>query len=179
MRRILLDQNAPLGLRQILTGYDVKTAYDLGWHAIANGQLLSAAEAAGFAVMLTSDQNIAHQQNLSGRRIALVVLLTNHWLTVKSRAAAVLKACDEAGEGTFTVVAFPDRRAGDGRLHHRRSGPAASRLPRAPEWTFVGLPACCKREPEEVSRPAKPAEGRHVSRNGPLLGTTPTAALLA
>lgn len=107
MRRILLDQNAPLGLRQILTGYDVKTAFDMGWEAIANGRLLSAAESAGFAIMVTSDQNIAHQQNLSGRQIALVVLTTNHWLTVKSRAAAVLKACDESGEGTYTVVPFP------------------------------------------------------------------------
>ncbi len=107
MRRILLDQNAPLGLRQILTAYDVKTAYDMGWDMIANGRLLSAAEAAGFAVMVTSDQNIAHQQNLNGRRIALVVLTTNHWLTVKGNASAVLEACDKAGEGTYTVVQFP------------------------------------------------------------------------
>lgn len=107
MRRILLDQNAPLGLRQILTGYDVKTAYDMGWDAISNGRLLSAAEAAGFAIMVTSDQNIAHQQNLSGRRIALVVLTTNHWLTVKSSAGSVLEACDKAGEGAYTVVSFP------------------------------------------------------------------------
>ncbi len=107
MRRILLDQNAPFGLRHILTGYDVQTAYDMGWDAISNGRLLSAAEVAGFAVMVTSDQNIAHQQNLSGRRIALVVLTTNHWLTVKSRAAAVLEACDKAGEGSYTVVQFP------------------------------------------------------------------------
>lgn len=107
MRRILLDQNAPLGLRQILTGYDVKTAYEMGWDAIANGRLLSAAESAGFAIMITSDQNIGRQQNLSGRRIALVVLTTNHWLTVKSRAAAVRKACHESGEGTYTVVPFP------------------------------------------------------------------------
>lgn len=107
MRRILLDQNAPLGLRQILTGYDVKTAYEMGWAAIANGQLLSAAESAGFAIMVTSDQNIGHQLNLSGRRIALVVLATNHWLTVRSRAAAVRKACNESGEGAYTVVPFP------------------------------------------------------------------------
>ena len=107
MRRILLDQNAPFGLRHILTGYDVKTAYDMGWDAIANGRLLSAAEAASFAIMVTSDQNIAHQQNLSGRRLALVVLTTNHWLTVKSRAASVLEACDKAGEGTYSVVQFP------------------------------------------------------------------------
>lgn len=107
MRRILLDQNAPYGLRQILTGYDVKTAYDMGWDAISNGRLLSAAEVAGFAIIVTSDQNVAHQQNLSGRRIALVVLTTNHWLTVKSRAGAVLEACNKAEEGTYTVVQFP------------------------------------------------------------------------
>jgi hypothetical protein len=79
MRRILLDQNAPLGLRQILTGHDVRTAYEMGWDALSNAVLLAAAEQAAFDIMVTSDQNIEHQQNLTGRRIALVVLTTNHW----------------------------------------------------------------------------------------------------
>ena len=97
---------------KILDGYDVRTAYEMGWDAIANGRLLSAAEAAGFAIMITSDQNIVHQQKLDARRIGLVVLTTNHWLTVKSRAMAVREACDGAGEGSYAVVEFPLRRAG-------------------------------------------------------------------
>ena len=107
MRRILLDQNAPFGLRQVLTGHDVRTAYEMGWDALANGILLAAAEQAGFDIMVTSDQNIGHQQNLTGRRIALVVLTTNHWLTVRSAADAVLAACLAAGPGTYSVVNLP------------------------------------------------------------------------
>ena len=107
MIRVLLDQNAPFGLRQILTGYEVRTAYEMGWAALENGVLLAAAERAGFDIMVTSDQNIGHQQNLTGCRIALVVLTTNHWLTVRSAADAVLAACTAANPGTYSVVTLP------------------------------------------------------------------------
>lgn len=107
MRRILLDQNAPLGLRKILIGHHVRTAYEMGWDALANGVLLAAAERAGFDIMVTSDQNIEHQQNLTRHRIALVVLTTNHWLTIRSAADAVLAACLTAGPGTYSVVDLP------------------------------------------------------------------------
>lgn len=107
MRRILLDQNAPLGLRQILTGYEVRTACEMGWDTLSNGILLAAAEQGGFDIMVTSDQNIEHQQNLTGRRIALVILTTNHWLTVRSAAAAVLAACLAAEPDTYSVVNLP------------------------------------------------------------------------
>ncbi len=49
------------------------------WAMLENGDLLSAAEDAGFDVMLTADKNISYQQNLAGRRLALVVLSTNDW----------------------------------------------------------------------------------------------------
>jgi hypothetical protein len=105
MRRlILLDQNAPRGLRQILFDLDVKSAYEMGWDALSNGKLLAAAEAAGFEIMLTGDQNIRTEQNLAGRKIALVVVSTNHWDTVKADSAAIVSACAGAGEGTYTLV---------------------------------------------------------------------------
>ena len=50
----------------------------MGWHQIGNGELLTIAEAAGFEIVITADQNIRYQQNLSGRRLSLVVLSTNH-----------------------------------------------------------------------------------------------------
>jgi hypothetical protein len=53
--RILLDQNAPLGL---LAGYDVVTATHLGWSTIQNGDLIRAAEEAGCTVLITCDRNI-------------------------------------------------------------------------------------------------------------------------
>jgi predicted nuclease of predicted toxin-antitoxin system len=75
--RILLDENIPRGLRRILQGHDVRTASEMGWASIANGQLLDEAEKAGFEALVTSDQNFVFQQNLAGRNIAIVVLSTN------------------------------------------------------------------------------------------------------
>jgi hypothetical protein len=72
--RILLDQNAPLGLRRLLSGHNVATAARLGWSTIQNGDLIRAGEEAGFAVLVTCDRNIRHQQNLAGRQLALTGL---------------------------------------------------------------------------------------------------------
>ena len=63
--RILLDENIPRGLRRILPGHDVRTASEMGWASIANGQLLDEAEKAGFEALVTSDQNFVFQQNLA------------------------------------------------------------------------------------------------------------------
>ncbi len=95
---------ALVGLKAVLTGYDVATAPDMGWEGIANGRLLDAAEAAGFAILVTADPNIRSQQNMRGRKIAMVVLTTNHWLTINAHAARIIAACDGAGEGSYTVV---------------------------------------------------------------------------
>lgn len=80
--RILLDQSTPKGLRQILTGYEVSTADEMGWAAYANGALLNAAEKGGFDILVTSDQNLRFQQEMGGRRVAVVALTTNHWNTI-------------------------------------------------------------------------------------------------
>jgi hypothetical protein len=53
----------------------VTTAKERGWDTLGNGDLLAAAEQAGFDVVLTADKNMRHQQNLEGRRIALPVLM--------------------------------------------------------------------------------------------------------
>jgi hypothetical protein len=107
LSRILLNQSAPKGLRQLLTGHDVKTAYEMGWDKIANGKLLAAAEAAGFAIIVSADQSIWRQQNMAGRKIALIVTTTNHWDTIKANPAGVIAACAEAGPGRTIVVPFP------------------------------------------------------------------------
>jgi hypothetical protein len=56
--------------------------------------------------MVTADQNIRAQQNLAGRKIALVVLATNHWLTIRADTTALVAAC----AGSYTVVNFSNRR---------------------------------------------------------------------
>jgi hypothetical protein len=64
--RILLDENIPRGLRRILHGHDVRTASEMGWASIANGQLLDEAEKAGFEALVTSDQNLSFSRTSPG-----------------------------------------------------------------------------------------------------------------
>ena len=109
--RILLDENAPTGLRRILTGHDVRTAPEMGWARYANGQLLDEAEKAGFEALVTADQSFATQQNITGRTIAVVVFSTNRWATIRAQPQRVQRAVANAAPGTFTFATFgPTRR---------------------------------------------------------------------
>jgi predicted nuclease of predicted toxin-antitoxin system len=103
MTRILFDQNVPVGLRRHLP-YEVSTAYENGWHELRNGELLGAAERAGFEIFLTCDQSIRHQQKLAGRTIGVVVLLTNHRNAILRNLAPVLRALANASSGSYHEV---------------------------------------------------------------------------
>jgi len=72
--RVLFDQGTPVAIADFLQGHSIRTAYDEGWDELENGDLLSAAEDAGFDVLLTTDNSIAYQQNLKARKIAIVLL---------------------------------------------------------------------------------------------------------
>jgi hypothetical protein len=104
--RILLDQNTPLGLRRILTDYEVIPARSMGWAATENGALISAAEQAGFAIMITCDRNIKYQQNLTGRQIAIIELTTALWPVIRTRANQILAAVQAATPGSYQEVPF-------------------------------------------------------------------------
>lgn len=105
--RILLDQNAPLGLRRLLGGHDVITAAQQGWSTIQNGDLIRAAEQAGFAVLITCDRNIRYQQNMAGRQLALIELSTNRWATIRDNVADVLAVIETASPGSYATIRFP------------------------------------------------------------------------
>lgn len=107
MSRILLDQNVPFGIPRLLPGHEVSTAYRMGWAALSNGDLLRAAEAAGFEVMITCDQNIGYQQNLAARKIALVALEANNWDVIRKNAVAVLDAVSRSRPGRDEEIGFP------------------------------------------------------------------------
>jgi predicted nuclease of predicted toxin-antitoxin system len=102
--RVLLDHNVPHKLRDSLTDHEVATADEMGWSELENGELLQAAEDAGFAVMVTCDKNMAYQQNLQGRKLALIVLSTNNWNLLKHHSEAVVNAVAVATVGSFEVV---------------------------------------------------------------------------
>ena len=104
---ILLDNNAPRGLARAFAGHSVAEARDRGWSALKNGELLDAAEAAGFDVMVTSDKNIKHQQNLQRRKIALVVLTQGRWRLVRRQSASIAAAVNAAAPGSYTEVDIP------------------------------------------------------------------------
>ncbi len=109
--RVLFDHNVPKRFRQFLTHHEVKTAREMGWAELENGELLAAAETAGFDVMLTGDKNLAYQQNLKDRKLALVVLSTNDWNVLKQTPMPIVEALDGAKPGSFQTVAVESRSA--------------------------------------------------------------------
>jgi hypothetical protein len=74
--RILLDESLPRPLSRLLVEHDVSTVAQQGWASLSNGALLRQA-AETFDVMLTADQNIEFQQNLSTLTLAVVVLVAD------------------------------------------------------------------------------------------------------
>src|SRR5258705_1420632 len=77
MKRVLLDHCVPRTFRNLLLNCDVATAVQMTWAQLKNGELLDAAEAAGFDALITADTNLRYQQNLSTRHIAIIELPTN------------------------------------------------------------------------------------------------------
>ena len=72
--RLLLDECVPKRLKRELHGHEAKTVQDIGWAGIKNGELLQLADAQ-FDALLTVDQGIEYQQNLSGLRISVVIMI--------------------------------------------------------------------------------------------------------
>jgi hypothetical protein len=107
MRRVLLDEGVPVGIRKNIKGFVVETVSERGWSGLTNGLLIEAAEQAEFSIMVTADQNIRYQQNMQGRLLALIVVETNHWATLRAHPTLIQAALDHAQPGTFVSVAFP------------------------------------------------------------------------
>lgn len=91
--RILFDQGTPAPLRQSLTAHTVSTAYEMGWSALSNGDLIDAAEAQ-FDVFVTTDQNLKYQQNLTGRRLAILDLPYASWPKLQVNVPTIVAAIE-------------------------------------------------------------------------------------
>jgi len=76
-------------------------------HGTSNGELLKLAEDEGFDVLLTTDKRIRYQQNLTGRKIAIVVLGNSAWPIVRLYGDRVDLAVNEATSGSYAEVAIP------------------------------------------------------------------------
>lgn len=104
---ILFDNNVPRGLARTLAAHTVVEARERGWHLLKNGDLLQAAEDAVFDVFITSDKNIRYQQNLSNRKLAVVVLSQGRWRLVRQALGAIAAAVGEATPGSYAEVEIP------------------------------------------------------------------------
>ena len=105
--KILFDQGTPFPLRHSLSGHEVITAYERGWNALQNGELLSVAEAEGFTAIVTTDRNLRYQQNLSGRGLAIVVLMTTDWRLIRQHTDYVARAITTLAPGAYVELPFP------------------------------------------------------------------------
>lgn len=102
--KVLFDQNVPRPLARFLLKHVVWRAAELGWAELKNGELIKAAEEDGFECMVTSDRNLRHQQNLTQRELAIVVLPSGQWPKVKECLADVVEAVDTAKPGSYTEL---------------------------------------------------------------------------
>lgn len=107
--RILFDKGTPRPLRRHLIGHEVETAQERGWDTLSNGDLLDRAEETGFEALITTDQGIRYQQNMSNRRVAVVVLMNTAWPRISKRTEAVRQALEGIQPGEVREVPIPMR----------------------------------------------------------------------
>jgi hypothetical protein len=103
--RILFDQGTPAPLRKALTHHDVATAYEMGWSRLTNGSLLKEAEAS-FDAFITTDQSLQYQQNLTGRRVAILTLWTTSWPKLQRHLPEIVAAIGKLKPGDFVELNF-------------------------------------------------------------------------
>jgi hypothetical protein len=108
---ILFDHGTPRGLARAFPAHTVITTRARGWDRLDNGALLNAAEDAAVDLLLTTDRRIRYQQNLAGRRLAIVVLAgTTKWSRVRLHLERIAAVVNAAEPGSYTEVEIPSAR---------------------------------------------------------------------
>ena len=106
--KLLFDQGTPAPLRRHLPGHSADTLAEKGWSEKGNGELLGLAEQEGYKVLVTTDQSLPHQQNLSRWRVGVVVLLSTDWARIRLCTEQIARAINAARPGE--PVEVPIRR---------------------------------------------------------------------
>ena len=101
--KILVDECLPSYLKSLFPDYSAETVQGAGWAALKNGPLLKLAEGA-FDVFLTSDQNLRYQQNLKGRKIAIILFPSNRLAVVQEYEAKLRQALSKIQPGDFVEL---------------------------------------------------------------------------
>jgi hypothetical protein len=104
--KILFDQGTPVPLRRSLATHSIDTAFELGWSNLRNGELLGRAEERGYDLLVTTDQQIRHQQNLSERRLAILVLLSTSWPRIRSHLVEIEEAVNRIRPGDYREISI-------------------------------------------------------------------------
>lgn len=102
--KILFDNGTPRSVSICLSGHEITRARQIGWHELENGELIQLAEEAGYDLLLSTDKNIRYQQNLSNRKIALVVLSSQQWPDVQLHLDKIAAKVNEALPGSYAEV---------------------------------------------------------------------------
>ncbi|MCZ6632190.1 MAG: hypothetical protein O7G87_02220 [bacterium] len=91
-------------LRQYLADHSIDTAFERGWSNLQNGELLEASEQDGYQLLISTDQNLKYQQNLSDRQLAIIVLLSTSWPRIQDRVDDIQGAVDEIASGDYMEI---------------------------------------------------------------------------
>ncbi|MEP6945327.1 MAG: hypothetical protein ABJA02_05370 [Acidobacteriota bacterium] len=102
--KILFDQGTPVPLRKLLPDHSIITAYERGWQTLENGDLIATAESDGFEAIVTTDQNLKYQQNLTGRNISIVVLSSTSWPRIREHVDAIRVALNDLAPSSFLEI---------------------------------------------------------------------------
>ncbi len=103
--RILFDQGTPVPLRTHLVKHAVEPVFELGWSNLENGELLAAAEGS-FELLITTDQQLRYQQNLTERKLSILVLMTTSWPRIKLHVPEIAEAIVQISLGEYREVGF-------------------------------------------------------------------------
>lgn len=102
--KVLFDQGTPVPLRLHLAEHRVDTAFERGWSQLRNSALLDRAEAEGYELLVTTDQNLRYQQDLANRRLGVLVLMSTAWPRIRLRTGEIRNKLGEIGPGECKEV---------------------------------------------------------------------------
>jgi predicted nuclease of predicted toxin-antitoxin system len=104
--RVLLDNCVDHRFGLLLQNHEVVHARDVGWQLLKNGDLIAKAEASDFPVLITVDKNLRYQQNITGRKINIIILNSKRvtYRHIEPLAEQVLQALQNLGKGSYIII---------------------------------------------------------------------------
>ena len=102
--KLLLDEGVPDIIKQRLSSFSIFSVKEMAWRGITNGKLLDLMSQHEFQIIITTDKNLPHQQNLTKRQISAIILPANEIPTVVELLPEIAGAIDTILPGDFKLV---------------------------------------------------------------------------